>query len=246
MSAAAHAAHDPLLIARLYGDDLDQRDLERARELVAACQDCSALLAEYTAIASATASLPVPARPRDFRLTEADGARLRPRAAKAPAFGWLGFVRPIGNAFVAVGLAGVVIAGSLSLLLPGASLLDNGPRAGSQLSASEGSPSSSPPDYTVGSPEANGDHVPSPSGSSAVAAYDSPGTKGSGDAGGPGGASTSSGSPTNDEAPGGGGAAEAAGPGGPDLLPAVLIGSFGLLVLGLAIVLTTRRSSRRV
>ncbi len=78
-AAANHATHDELLIARLYGDDVDSRERALALELVAGCDECAALYADLGAIATATAALPVQRRPRDFALTEDDAARLRPR-----------------------------------------------------------------------------------------------------------------------------------------------------------------------
>ena len=77
--------HDETLIARLAVDDLaDRRARRPARpRLVADCPACAELLADLRAIAAATAALPAPRRTRDFRLTEADAARLRPPAGAA-------------------------------------------------------------------------------------------------------------------------------------------------------------------
>ncbi len=72
--------HDETLIARLAVDDLasDDRDRLRATTQVAECPACAELLADLRTIATAVAALPEPRRTRDFRVTEADAARLRP------------------------------------------------------------------------------------------------------------------------------------------------------------------------
>jgi hypothetical protein len=115
--------HDETLIARLAADDVPEtdRDGRRARQLVAECPACAELLADLRAIVAATADLPAPPRTRDFRLTEADAARLRPA-------GWRGLLARLGSpgfAFtrpLAAGLTTLGIAGLLLATLPGAGL----------------------------------------------------------------------------------------------------------------------------
>jgi hypothetical protein len=114
-TAAAHAGHDELLIARLYGDDVDDRERARALELVAGCDDCAAIYADLGAIAKATAALPVPARPRDFALTEADAARLRPRRRGLARLLGIGSRRSFGGALAALGFSGLVLTSALSM-----------------------------------------------------------------------------------------------------------------------------------
>jgi hypothetical protein len=114
-SAADHATHDELLIARLYGGDVDDRERARALELVAGCEECAALYADVGAIADATAVLPVPARPRDFALTEEDAARLRPRHRFRGRLLGLGRRRSFGGALVALGFSGLVLTSALSI-----------------------------------------------------------------------------------------------------------------------------------
>jgi hypothetical protein len=106
----AHAAHDALLIARLAGDDVSGADEARARELVAACGECAALLADLAAISAALpGALPVPDRRRDFRLTPDDAERLRGsrltrwlnRTRRQPIL----LLQPLAGATVALGLA---------------------------------------------------------------------------------------------------------------------------------------------
>ncbi|HSS36548.1 MAG TPA: hypothetical protein VLR93_09745 [Patescibacteria group bacterium] len=111
--------HDETLIARLAVDDLasDDRDRLRATTQVAECPACAELLADLRTIATAVAALPEPRRTRDFRVTEADAARLRPT-------GWRGALARLGSpsfAFtrpLAAGLATLGIAGLLITTLP--------------------------------------------------------------------------------------------------------------------------------
>lgn len=115
-TATPHSAHDELLIARLYADDVDAREREHALEMVSGCEACAALFADLAAIAEATAWLPVPPRPRDFALTEEDAARLRPRRGRLARLLGMGRKRSFGGALVALGFAGVVATSALSLL----------------------------------------------------------------------------------------------------------------------------------
>ena len=73
--ATAHANHDESLVVRLYGNDVDSEERSRALDLLAGCEECAALFADLGQIASATAALPVPERPRDFMLTPAAPVR---------------------------------------------------------------------------------------------------------------------------------------------------------------------------
>ncbi len=106
--------HDETLIARLAVDDLDTPDAATARKLVADCPACAELLTDLTLIASATADLPAPARTHDFRLTEADAARLRPSSWRGLIARFrspdLAFTRPLAVGMATLGLAGLVLA----------------------------------------------------------------------------------------------------------------------------------------
>jgi hypothetical protein len=106
--------HDETLIARLAVDDLDARDAATARTLVAECPACAELLTDLSLIASATAELPAASRTRDFRLTDADAARLRP-------VGWRGlvarfgtpnfaFTKPLATGLTTLGIVGLLLA----------------------------------------------------------------------------------------------------------------------------------------
>ena len=73
---SAHDEHDPFVVAALLDSDGAPAERLAGVELVATCADCAALHADLLALSSATADLSVPGRPRDFRLTPEDAARL--------------------------------------------------------------------------------------------------------------------------------------------------------------------------
>lgn len=110
---APHRVHDLLLIAAFAADDLTGPERARAQALVDACADCRSLVADLHALDRATATLPTPPRPRDFRLTAADAARLRERgtrrfvlAAHRPRFP---IPQPVAAAITMLGLAGLLV-----------------------------------------------------------------------------------------------------------------------------------------
>lgn len=113
-----HDQHDPFAIAQLAADDLRPTERARAIVLVGSCRECATLLADLRSIASATTalpSLPAGARPRDFRLSDADAARLR-RGSWRRWFGFtrsprLSFTQPLGVGLATIGLAGLLISG---------------------------------------------------------------------------------------------------------------------------------------
>lgn len=115
-TAATHATHDEMLLARLYGGDVDERERRRALDQIASCQDCANVFVDLGSIAVATAALPTPPRPRDFTLTEADAARLGRRSIGGAIFDWLGRTKALGGSMVAAGLIGVVFVGVISVL----------------------------------------------------------------------------------------------------------------------------------
>ena len=51
-ASPAHAAHDELLIARLFGGEVGNSEREHAVELMAKCPDCAALFADLGSIAA--------------------------------------------------------------------------------------------------------------------------------------------------------------------------------------------------
>ncbi|MGZ8527517.1 MAG: hypothetical protein ACXWWR_01885 [Candidatus Limnocylindrales bacterium] len=106
--------HDETLVVGLAADDLAPRELEAARGQVADCPACAELLADLRSIATATARLPRPQRTRDFRLTEADAARLRSPGWRrllarlgSPGFA---FTKPLAGGLAALGIAGLILA----------------------------------------------------------------------------------------------------------------------------------------
>jgi hypothetical protein len=116
----SHDRHDPLLVAALAAGDLAATDRVRATELIETCPDCAALHDDLLAIARATASVPPPisARPRDFRLSREQAARLRPSGWRRfiGAFGSprFAFTKPLGVGLATIGLAGLLL-GNVSL-----------------------------------------------------------------------------------------------------------------------------------
>lgn len=119
--AVKHENHDLELVARAAAGDLASGEALAARDLLASCPACGALAVDLRAIAAATRELrsvtgqAAAARaPRDFRLTEADAARLQRRP-------WLGFrrwassgrARGLGGALATLGLVGLLVATGL-------------------------------------------------------------------------------------------------------------------------------------
>jgi hypothetical protein len=159
---AFHDAHDLELVARAAAGDLAAGEATNAHALLAACDRCAELAADLRAIAAATRRLPSAAtalsatppgiEARDFRLTEADAARLRRR-------GFLGIrrlvevigsrSRGLGGALAAFGLVGLLVAAGMPSLLGGAggaatTLAPTGEGLIQKEAASEGAASAAP------------------------------------------------------------------------------------------------------
>jgi len=104
-----HDQHDLDLVVAYAAGDLEGAERAAAEALVAGCPDCALLVSDLRAIADATATLPVPPRRRDFRLS--------PEAARQ-ARGWrprrffdrIGIVPSLGAGLAAIGLAGLLLA----------------------------------------------------------------------------------------------------------------------------------------
>jgi hypothetical protein len=170
--AIAHVSpnHDEELVARLAVDDLvaGSRDDLRARAQVAECAACAELLADVRAISAATAELPPPRRTRDFRLTEADAARLRPAGWRglvaqfgSPSFA---FTRPLAAGLATLGIAGLLFAtiplgfGGAASLAPERVLSTVGNSVGTQDSSgayATAAPVAPSPAYAAGAPAAS-------------------------------------------------------------------------------------------
>ena len=113
-----HAAHDLVLVAALAADDLEPADRAAAETLARSCPDCALLLTDLRSIALATHALPPVVRRRDFRLSPADAARLRPRGWRAVVDA-IGGVRATFSRPLAVGLTTLGLVGMLLSTVPG-------------------------------------------------------------------------------------------------------------------------------
>ena len=115
-----HAGHDTMLVASLADHSLAATERTAAEALVASCDGCAALHADLLALRDATRAMPTPPRPRDFMLTNADAARLRPGGWRriVAAFGTSRdvFSRPLAAGLTTLGLAGLLLASVPSML----------------------------------------------------------------------------------------------------------------------------------
>ena len=113
--STSHDRHDVLLVAALAAGDLAGTDRDHATDLIETCAECATLHDDLVAIARATSTVPPPitSRPRDFRLTPEQAARLRPsgwrRFAGVLAGPRLAFTRPLGIGLATIGLAGLLL-----------------------------------------------------------------------------------------------------------------------------------------
>jgi hypothetical protein len=171
----SHDRHDPLLVAALAAGDLAATDRDHATSLIGSCPDCAILHDDLVAIARATASVPPPIanRPRDFRLSPEQAARLRPagwrRLAAAFAGPRLAFARPLGIGLTTIGLAGLLL-GNLTLGFGSAA---SAPAAGGATSESvqtTGSSGRNSAAFDQASPAASGAYPAAAPAASAAAA----------------------------------------------------------------------------
>ena len=136
----SHDRHDPLVVAALAAGDLAASERIQATELIESCPDCATLHDDLVAIARATASVPPPitSRPRDYRLTREQAARLRPSGWRrfVGAFGGprLAFTKPLGVGLATIGLAGLLL-GNVSLGSLGGSAAAPAPMSATGASA---------------------------------------------------------------------------------------------------------------
>ncbi len=144
---SAHESHDLLLVAAFAADDASPADRERALTLLETCTDCAILAADIRAIVSATAVLPAPVRRRDFRLTEADAARIRPagwrRALRSLAGPRLAFTRPLAAGLTTLGLVGVIVTSVPMGMFSGAT--GGAASGGADAGAAAQAPAATPP-----------------------------------------------------------------------------------------------------
>ena len=131
-TTAAHATHDPILVAALTDRSPTATERAAAEALVAGCSLCAQLHADLVALGAAARAMPTPARPRDYVLTPADAARLRPTGWRrvVGAFGTArdGFSRPLAVGLTTLGLAGLLVT-TVPSILPVASATSGGPSA---------------------------------------------------------------------------------------------------------------------
>jgi anti-sigma factor RsiW len=249
-----HAAHDELRIAAYAAGDLEGAELAIATESIASCPACARLADDLALIRSATSRLPQPGRTRDFRLTEADAARLRPP-------GWRRFVASLaGPRFaltqpLAAGLATLGLAGILLATVPaglggfGASMESSTVGGALQTSGDRvAAPEAPPSDGAGAAGQAPSVATPEPAPSSGAAALAPSGPPpseppvASGDAGG-GAAAPGSGEPAESQKDlAFGTSAEGAAVTGP---PPLMVVSLVLLVVGLGL-LAVRLAARRL
>jgi hypothetical protein len=110
-----HATHDVELIAALADADpaTPSPDRERAERQLRGCVDCSRLHADLLALRDSIATASAPTRPREFVLTDADAARLRPRGWRQALafFGSTrdGFSRPLALGLTTFGLVALLV-----------------------------------------------------------------------------------------------------------------------------------------
>jgi len=118
---ASHAAHDPTWMAALASREPDLSPAERTRAQAAleSCGPCADLFADLVAVPAAIPSAETQARPRDFTLTPADAARLRPRGLRR-LFKAIGSARDGVTFPLAMGLTTMGIAGLLLATIPSA------------------------------------------------------------------------------------------------------------------------------
>jgi hypothetical protein len=114
---SSHAKHDRFAIVDAVGGSTPT--------LIASCPSCGALFADLTAIRVAIRDAWVPSRTRDFLLTSADAARLRPAR-------WRRLLAAIGTQHdavtrpIAVTCAGLGLAGLLLTAVPVGNLAGGG------------------------------------------------------------------------------------------------------------------------
>jgi hypothetical protein len=125
-----HAAEHALAIAALQAGDLAGPELARAEDLRKSCPACAALYADLGTLRSAVRALPPSPRRRDYRLTEADAARLQPTGWRR-FVGWLAAprssVRPLATSLATLGLAGLLLTSIPGLTLFGSAAATSAP-----------------------------------------------------------------------------------------------------------------------
>ncbi len=157
--ALDHAAHDLLLVAEAADRD------GRLPASLAACAECQALHTDLVALAAAVPTAALPARPRDYALTEADAARLRPAGWRR----WLAAIgtsrdavtRPLAVGLTTIGLAGLLVATIPGALSSGASTAGAAPEQ-SAAGEAAGAPAAAAPSTVAAAAASAAPALPAP------------------------------------------------------------------------------------
>jgi len=185
VQSTSHDRHDPMLVAALAAGDLAATDRDQAISLTRSCTDCAALHDDLLALARATAAAPPPfATPtRDFRLTPADAARLRPnpwrRLAAAIGSSPALLSRPLGVGLATLGLVGLLVGNVQVGGFMGSSASTPAPRAAGAAASEAFAPN---PDMVVPPSDTNlggGSGAAEAAASAAPTAASAPGVVGS-------------------------------------------------------------------
>jgi hypothetical protein len=112
------------MVTRFAADDAHPTEIDEARALVENCSQCAELARDIDHLIEATASLPVPRRPRDFRISADEAEALRgswlERLLRRLAAPSLAPLRPVAGLALSLGIV-LVVAGAT---LPGPSAGD--------------------------------------------------------------------------------------------------------------------------
>jgi len=140
---AAHASHDPFVLAAAADRDADTMTRLAAEHQVRACEECASLFADLQALSAGLSGLPreLPA-PRDFRLTPERAASLRRPGWRAALDGLFRnpSLRPFGTALATLGFAGLFLTVAMPAVIGGLGSAGSAPAALS----TQGSPGSAP------------------------------------------------------------------------------------------------------
>lgn len=143
-----HTSHDRLLVVAGLDADVSAAERLRLERQLRDCAECRALAADLTAIsASIRSDLPQPRRPRDFRLSAEQAARLRGSPLSrllerlaAPGFGAL---QPLAGVAMALGLT-LIVLNSVSLPFGGSGAAPAALNADDRTVTAEGAPGAAP------------------------------------------------------------------------------------------------------
>lgn len=176
-SSSGHPAHDRLLIANLVDRSVSEAERARGEEQLTACSECALLYDDLVALSAATRDLPVPARSRDFTLSNADADRLRVRGWRRvfAAFGSPRdvFSRPLAMGLTTLGVAGLLVATVPSALTGAASSPERLSTVENVVGDAAGGAATNPESIMVGQASA-APPIPSESGPAMAAAAPSP------------------------------------------------------------------------